>query len=409
MELTIQLVIYITLVFVFGFDLWLSILNYQYRNHPIPEIVQDVYEEEIYNKYQAYSMTNFKFSLYVKSVDLLVTLALLLSGFFVWLKDLTETYYNVGLFSVMMFLLFYYLILFIVETAVKYIQTFRIEEAFGFNRSTKATFVSDRIKSLILTIIFGGGLIYGLLELNAHTNWMFLFYAWAGLMVIIIVVNLIYTTLLVPLFNKLTPLADGSLKSKIEAFAQSVGYEISKISVMNASKRSSKLNAYFSGFGKTKRIVLYDTLIEKMTEDEIVAVLGHEIGHNKHKHMVFNMIQSAIMFSIYILLLLVFLEEPVLSQAFGFERIHLGFNLILYTIVLSPILIIISLVTSSVSRKAEFQADNYVKEHGNADDLISALKVLARENYANLTPHPLYVKLFYSHPPIAQRIEALIK
>jgi STE24 endopeptidase len=178
---------------------------------------------------------------------------------------------------------------------------------------------------------------------------------------------------------------------------------------MDASKRSSKLNAYFSGFGKTKRIVLYDTLLEKMSEDEIVAVLAHEIGHNKHKHIIFNLIQTVIMLSIYVFFLVLFLEEPIFSLAFGFEDIHIGFNLILYSIILSPVLTIFSVLSSFISRKFEFQADYFVYNYGQANHLISALKVLARENFSNLTPHPLYVKIFYSHPPIADRIKAINK
>ena len=407
MEVTIQILVYVILVVMFGFELWLSLLNYQNRNAELPDVVKDVYDEKAYQAYQAYSMTNYKFGLYVKSIDLIVTLTLLLSGFFVVLSEFTHKYYPIEYFETLMYLLFYYLIVFVVETIVKYIHTFRIEEAFGFNRTTKKTFFVDRFKSLILTIVFGGGLIYGLLALYKHTNAMFFVYAWIGLIAIVVIVNLIYTSVLLPLFNKLTPLEDGSLKTKIEDFARSVGYEVGRISVMDASKRSSKLNAFFSGFGKTKRIVLYDTLIEKMSEDEIVAVLGHEIGHNKHKHIIYNLFQTAVIFSVYILLLMVFLEEDIFSLAFGFQSKYIGFNLILYVIILSPILMFLSIIGSFISRKFEYQADDFVKKHGDAEKLISALKVLARENFSNLTPHPLYVKLYYSHPPVADRIRAL--
>lgn len=407
MELTIQLMVYLVLVGMFGFELWLSLLNYQHRNAEIPDVVKDVYDASEYQAFQNYSMTNFKFGIYVKSIDLMIILVLLISGFFLLLERFTLKYYDIEYFITLMYLLFYYIIVFITETIVKYIRTFRIEETFGFNRTSKKTFFIDRFKTFVLTIVFGGGLIYGLLALHKNTGRMFLIYGWLGFVTIILVVNLIYTSLLVPLFNKLTPLEEGSLRTKIEDFAHSVGYEVGRISVIDASKRSSKLNAYFSGFGKTKRIVLYDTLIEKMTEDEIVAVLAHEIGHNKHKHTIYNLVQSAIIFSVYIVLLMVMLEEEIFSSAFGFEEINLGFNLILYTVILSPILIILSGIGSYISRKFEFQADYFVKENGKAEDLISALKVLTKENYSNLTPHPLYVKLFYSHPPVADRINAL--
>ena len=407
METWIQILIYTILILMFGFELWLSILNYQNRNKPIPKNVDDVYEEKAYKKYQKYTMTNFKFGLIIKGIDLILIIILLVSGFFNWIHDLSVSINQGYYMSVLLFLLFYFIITFVIDLIISYIRTFKIEESFGFNKTSKKTFVLDKIKSFILTIILGGGLIYGLLSLHKNTDWLFFIYAWIGLTVIVIGMNLIYTSVIVPIFNKLVPLEDGSLKTKIEAFALKVGYQIDKISVMDASKRSSKLNAFFSGFGKSKRIVLFDTLIDKMSDDEIVAVLAHEIGHNKHKHIIFNLFQTVVMLSVYILVLSLFLNREILSQAFGFESINLGFNLVLYMIVLSPILTIISMGTSFVSRKFEYQADHFVKENGEANDLISALKVLARENYSNLTPHPLYVKLFYSHPPISSRIEAL--
>jgi len=407
MELTIQVLVYVILIGMFIFELWLSILNYQHRNAPIPASVQDVYEDDVYEKYKDYSMKNFKLNLYEKGINLVVIIVLLSTGFFNWLADFVQTYYQNVYMLTLMFLFFYFLISFVIDTVFSYIRTFKIEEAFGFNRSSKQTFINDKIKSLILSIVFGGGILYGLLVLHQNTDWTFFIFAWLGLTLIVVVINLIYTSVLVPLFNKLTPLEDGSLKRKIEDFAHSVGYEIERISVMDASKRSTKLNAYFSGFGKSKRIVLYDTLLDKMSEDEIVAVLAHEIGHNKHKHIIFNLIQTVIVLSVYILLLTLFLERPIFSQAFGFDQIHLGFNLILYSIILSPILTLLSVFGSFISRKFEYQADHFVKVHGDEEDLISALKVLARENFSNLTPHPLYVKLFYSHPPIASRIRVL--
>ncbi|QWB99721.1 M48 family metallopeptidase [Mycoplasmatota bacterium] len=407
MEATIQMMIYALLIIMFVFDLWLSILNYKNRNAEIPELVKDVYEDKAYEKYQEYAMTNYKFGLVIKTVNLLVIVVLLASGFFNWLNDFVVSIYQSYYIEILMFLLFYYVINFIVETVFAYIRAFKIEASFGFNKMTKKTFVNDKIKSFILTLFLGGGLIYGLLALNKNTNWMFFIYAWLSLIVIIIVVNLIYTSVIVPLFNKLKPLKDGELKKKIHVFAHSVGYQIDKISVMDASKRSSKLNAYFSGFGKSKRIVLYDTLIEKMTDEEIVAVLAHEIGHSKYKHIIYNLFQTIVVLSIYILFLTLFLEQSIFSEAFGFSEINIGFNLILYSIILSPVLTIVSMVSSFISRRFEYQADHFVKDNYNEEELISALKKLSRENYANLTPHPLYVKLMYSHPPVSSRIKAL--
>ncbi|MFP4478666.1 MAG: M48 family metallopeptidase [Candidatus Izemoplasmatales bacterium] len=409
MEITVQIIIYGLLLVMFVFELWLSILNYKNRNAEIPDVVKDVYDDEEYEKYQKYAMTNFKFGLIIKGVNLLVIIILLSSGFFVWLANFTNSIYEDYYMQILMFLLFFYIIIFIIETIFSYIRTFKIEESFGFNKMTTITFINDKVKSFILTLLFAGGIIYGLLALHRNTNWMFFIYAWAGLTIIIIVVNLSYTRIFVPLFNKLKPLEDNELKIKINEFAESVGYQIDKISVMDASKRSSKLNAYFSGFGKSKRIVLYDTLIEKMSDEEIVAVLAHEIGHNKHKHIIFNLFQTVVVLSVYLLLLTLFFEQSIFSQAFGFDDLHIGFNLILYSIILSPILTLISMLGSFISRKFEYQADDFVKKNYDENKLIVALKKLSRENFANLTPHPLYVKLMYSHPPVANRIKALKK
>jgi len=409
MEAWIQIITYAILVIVFSFELWISLLNYRHRNSPIPDVVADVYDQKTYFSFQKYTMATFKFGVYVKAIDIVIILVLLVSGFFVKLGSWTKEIFTFEYGSIMMFLFFFYMIGFVIDTVLSAIKIFKIEETYGFNRTTKKTYIMDRLKSFILTILLGGGLIFGLLNLYEYAGKMFVVFAWMSLVVIIVVTNLMYTRFIVPIFNRLTPLEEGSLKDRIEAFAKSVGYEVGQISVMDASKRSTKMNAYFSGFGKTKRIVLYDTLVKKMDDDEIVAVLAHEIGHNKYRHIIYNLIQTALIISIYIFLFIAFLENESFSLAFGFETMNLGFNLVLYTILLNPIVIILSILGSWFSRKFEFQADRFASNHGMGEALIRALKVLAKENYSNLTPHPLYVKIHYSHPPIADRIDAIKK
>lgn len=407
MENSIMILVYVLLIGMYLFELWLSILNYKHRNAPIPESVKDVYNQKEYKKHQKYTMENFKFGLIEKGINRLILIIFLATGFFIFIDKVASDISNNIYLQVLVFLLIYFIITFVIDIFFSYYHTFKIEEKYGFNRTSKKTFITDKIKSLLLSIILGGGLVYGLLVLHRETSWLFFVYAWLALSVIMVIINLIYTKVFVPMFNKLTPLEEGDLRTKIEEFAESVGYEIDKISVMDASKRSTKLNAFFSGFGKTKRIVLFDTLVEKMDDEEIVAVLAHEIGHSKHKHIIFNLLQTIIIFSVYVLLLGLLLEAKIFSIAFGFEDINLGFNLILYVIIISPILMIINIFTSFLSRKFEYQADKFVSDNYKKDKFISALKKLAKANYANLTPHPLYVKLFYSHPPIANRIEAI--
>lgn len=409
METFIVILVITLLVGTFGFNLWLSILNYKNRKEPIPEIISDVYDDDEYSKWLNYSMENYRFGLIESVISIILTIILLLSGLFVIFKDISEDLSSNLDIQILIFLGLYYIISFVLGIFFSYYGAFSIEARYGFNKTTKKTFVLDKIKGLILTIIFGGGLIYLLTTLYYSFEDWFLLTAWVSLVVIMLFVNMFYVKLIVPIFNKLTILEEGELKDKINAFGNSVGYEVTKISVIDASKRSTKLNAYFSGLGKMKQVVLYDTLIEKMSPDEIVAVLAHEIGHSKHKHIYSGIIQSAIMISIYLGALLFTLESPILSTAFGFDDAHFGFGIIIFSILLGPIAIVLSAVMSGISRKHEYQADKYAVDHGYKEAMITALKILSKENFSNLTPHPLYVKLTYSHPPIGDRISAINK
>ncbi len=408
-ELTIRIIMYTLIVLSYAISLWLSILNYKNRNASIPEEVKDIYDEEEYKTWHKYNMANFKFETIVKTLNTVLFILLLAIGFFPFIEKLSVNISNQYELQVIIFMGFYFVIQFIIGIFTSYYKNFVIEEKFGFNKATKKTFVKDKLKSLLLTIILGGGLIYGLASLYAKLSSMFFLYAFLALVIILLLVNVLYVKVFISMFNKLTPLEDSSLKTKIEEFARSVGYEIKKISVMDASKRSSKLNAFFSGFGKFKQIVLYDTLIEKCSEEEIVAVLAHEIGHNKHKHIWSGFLQMSIEIAIYLAVLELFLEIKEFSTAFNFQDINFGFALIMFTVLLTPISLIIGILTSYISRKHEYQADNFAAVNYDADSMESALKVLAKENFSNLTPHPLYVKMYYSHPPTADRIRAIRK
>ena len=407
METFVFYLILAILVLTYGFDLWLSMLNYKNRNAEIPSEVDDVYDQESYQKWQSYSMENFRISFVSSLVRFIIIISFLVFRVFPWFYtiagELTE---NIHL-KILIFLGLYYIVEFIVTTIFSYYRQFVIEERFGFNKSTQKTFISDRIKSLILTVILGGGIIY-ILSLLFHNvgNWFYIA-AWVTIIVIILFVNLFYVKLFVPLFNKLRPLEDGELKDRIIEFAQSSGYEITKISVIDASRRSTKLNAFFSGLGKFKQVVLYDTLIEKMSDDQIISVLAHEIGHCKHNHITKNLFFSIINISIFLGILLFAVRSDLISQAFGFEEANFGFGLIIFMILITPIGILFGLIRSQISRKFEYQSDRFACIHGYQKAMEEALKVLAKENFANLTPHPIYVALKYSHPPIDYRIRAI--
>jgi STE24 endopeptidase len=409
MDTFIIILIIALMVGTFGFKLWLSILNYKNRTTPIPEIINDIYDEEEYSKWLKYSMENYRLALIESVFNMILSLTLLLSGLFIVFKDISEDLTETKSLQILIFIGIYFLISFFFDIFFSYYSKFSIEERYGFNKSTKKTFILDKIKGLVLTIVFGGGLIHLLFTLyDSSENWFFIT-AWVSLVAIMLFVNMFYVKLIVPIFNKLRPLEEGELKDKINAFGNKVGYEVTKISVIDASKRSTKLNAYFSGLGKMKQVVLYDTLIEKMSPDQIVAVLAHEIGHSKHKHIYSGIIQASIMISINLAVLLFTLKSPDLSTAFGFDDAHFGFGLIIFGVLLSPISIILEAITSGISRKHEYQADKYAVDHGFKVPMMNALKILSKENFSNLTPHPLYVKLTYSHPPVADRLIAIEK
>lgn len=391
------------------FSFYVSYLNYKNRNAVIPATVENVYELPKYEKWLKYFMDTFKFDTVKNLINTVLILILLFSGFFGLLSKVSIRLTDYTPLQTLYFMLGYFILSFILDFIFDYYHTFKIEEKYGFNKTTKKRFISDKIKGLFLTIILGGALLYLVAVLYQNISWTFYIYTYIALMTILVIVNMLYVKLFVPLFNKLTPLEDGPLKEEIMKFAEKEGIQISKISVMNASLRSTKLNAYFSGFGKMKQIVLYDTLIDKMSVEEVVSVLAHEIGHSKHNHIVKGMFQTASILVFYMVALYIVLNLSGFYTAFGVGEVQLGFGLILFLVLLSPLEILLGFITNYVSRVHEYEADKFSVTHYQKESMISALKVLARNNFSNLTPHPLYVKLMYSHPPIKERIDAILR
>ena len=295
----------------------------------------------------------------------------------------------------------------IITLPFSYYSTFVIEEKFGFNKTTKGTFFMDKIKGWLMMAIVGGlilSLIIWFFQLAGSYFWV---YAWALVAVFTIFMNLFYSKLIVPMFNKQTPLENGSLKTKIEAFAKNVGFELNNIFVIDGSKRSTKANAYFSGFGKEKRVTLYDTLINDLDEEEIVAVLAHEVGHYKKKHIIFNLIASLALTGVTLFVLSLFINNPAVSIAIGVSQPSFHAALIGFAILYSPISEITGLIMNHFSRKFEYQADDYAKDTYAALPLITSLKKLSKNSLSNLTPHPAFVFMHYSHPTLLDRIQNL--
>jgi len=406
-EYMTRLFIFMLILITYLIEMGLSNLNYQNRTQPLPDNVKDIYDEPQYQKWLQYTMDNHRFSMRVKTMNTLFLLVLLFSNFFLWLDQFISSFTTDSIFSTLFFLGIYSFIFTLLNIPFGYYRRFVIEERYGFNTTTIKTYIMDQLKSMALVIVLGGGLLSVLLALYLTFGLGFVLYGWLLLVSVMLMINILYTKVFIRLFNKLTPLSDSELKNQIESFALKTDFEIKKISVMNASKRSTKLNAFFSGFGKFKHIVLFDTLIEKCDPDQIVAVLAHEIGHAKHKDTLRNFVISGVSLAGYLGLLTLFLTTSTFNIAFSLPQQHLGFALVLFSILMEPLDLLFTIPLSAISRWAEYRADQYARKHGYGEALIRALKVLAKENFSNLTPHPWVVKMTYSHPPVSARIDAL--
>ena len=386
---------------------YLEYLNAKRFKSTLPPELADVFDENEYQKSQQYKQTNYKFGVISDGFSLVLTICFLSFGGFEWVDQLTRSITDK---PIPMALIFFGIIMLgssILGLPFSYYRTFVIEEKYGFNKTTKSIFLSDKLKGGILTIILGGGILQMFTPLDLATGPNFWIYAWIMVGVVILFINLFYSRLIVPLFNKQTPLQEGSLKSAIENYAQKVGFELQNIFVIDGSKRSTKANAYFSGFGKEKRITLFDTLINDLSEDEIVAVLAHEVGHYKRKHIIVNLIVSLSTTGLTLFILSLFINHPEISLAIGVSTPSFHAALVGFALLYSPISEITGLIMNYLSRKFEFQADDFAKTTFAASPLVSSLKKLSKKSLSNLTPHPAYVFVHYSHPPLVERIRNL--
>ena len=394
-------------VFNYIFSTVLNFINNKYWKDEIPPIMQDYYKKDNYIKAKKYAKEKGQINLISRTLSTLITLLFLILKGYGYLNLLISNYYEIPFLQSSMFFLSLFVLSDLISIPFSCYNTFVIEEKYGFNKMTVKTFIFDKIKSYLLTIILGGALLYGALILvNILENgfWLFL---WLSLSILMLLINMFYADIIVPIFNKLKPLESGSLREKIEQYSQKVGYSLKNIYVIDGSKRSSKANAFFSGLGPRKTIALYDTLIANHTEEELVAVLAHEVGHYKKKHIVTSLILTILQLGLMSFLLEICLKQNEISEALGGNEpiFHLG--LLAFTILYSPIGTILSVLMNINSRKNEFEADNYAKETYSGDSLSLALKKLSVDNLSNLYPHPFYTFLHYSHPPLLHRLEAL--
>ncbi len=395
------------LLFQFLLATIMNFLNAKRYGDPVPEELADVFDQTEYQKSQDYKKTNYRFAILTSTFSMLITLAFLILGGFEWVDEVARGITNN---SILIALIFFGIIVVgssILNLPFSYYRTFVIEEKFGFNKSTLKLFIWDKIKGWLMLAVIGGGILAAIIWFFEWAGSNFWIYAWVVVAIFSVFMNLFYSRLIVPLFNKQTPLDEGSLKTKITEYAEKVGFELKNIFVIDGSKRSTKANAYFSGFGREKRVTLYDTLINDLDEEEIVAVLAHEVGHYKKRHIIFNMIVSLLMTGLTLFILSLFVNNPEVSKAIGVSRPSFHAALIGFGILYSPISELTGLVMNYLSRKFEFQADDYAKNTFSGAPLITSLKKLSRNNLSNLTPHPAYVFMNYSHPPLIERIRNL--
>ena len=394
-------------IFNYLFSTVLDFINGKNWRTEIPPVMKDFYPEDKYLKAKNYSKEKGKVSLISSTLSTLITLLFLVFDGYGWLDNFISLYYDIPFLKSGIFFLVLFILSDFISIPFSCYNTFVIEEKYGFNKTTVKTFVLDKIKGYLLTLIIGGVLLFGAIYIVSLLENGFWVWLWLSLSVIMLLVNMFYADLIVPIFNKLTPLENGSLRKKIESYTNKVGYSLKNIYIIDGSKRSSKANAFFSGLGPRKTIALYDTLVEKHTEEELVAVLAHEVGHYKKKHVFTSLFLTIFQLGLMCFLLETCLKVGEISQALGGKEMVFHLGLVAFGILYSPVGTILSILMNINSRKNEFEADHYAKTTYSGVALELALKKLSVDSLSNLYPHPFYTFIHYSHPPLLKRLSAL--
>jgi STE24 endopeptidase len=399
----------ILLIPVTGFliERYLDHLNATMWSDSLPEKLKGICDENEYSRTQLYQKENNRLALWSSSFNLAIILIMIISGGFAMIDSISRLVSNN---NILIALIFFGIIGFVsdlINIPFSCYDTFVIEKKYGFNTMTIRTFITDHVKSWFIAILIGIPVLGLITWFYYKTGKNFWLYAWGLITLFSVFINFFYSELIVPLFNKQIPLIEGSLRSQIEVFAQRTGFKLKNIYVIDGSKRSTKANAYFSGFGPKKRIVLYDTLQKELTEEEIVAVLAHEIGHYKKKHVLYTLIFSVLITGFMLFLFSLVVNSPMLSQAIGSENTSFHLGLIVFGILYSPLSLVIGLFSNYISRRNEFAADRFAKENFSPVIMSEALKKLSVKNLSNMMPHPAYVFFHYSHPPLLLRLEKL--
>jgi STE24 endopeptidase len=408
MEQTYYLIIMGALIIEYVLSTLSSVLNMNSITEEVPDGFQDYYDQEKYAKSQSYLKDKTRFGLISGSFSLLITLAVIHTGVFGLLDEFVRSSSTHSITSGLIFFGILFIVNDIINLPFSIYGTFVIEEKYGFNKTTVQTFISDKLKGYGLTIVLGSLVIVPVLyffDRYGDNGWWI---AWSLITAFMIAIQPLFVHVIAPMFNKFTPLEEGELRTAIEEFAGKVNFPIGRIDVMDGSRRSAHSNAYFSGFGKSRRIALFDTLLDKHTTEEIVSVVAHEVGHYKKKHVITGTVLGILETGLMLYIFNYFMSDQALFDVFGVKEVSVYCGLVLFGMLYSPVSLITSILTTAMSRKNEFEADAYALETTNKEEpLISMLKGLAASNLSHLTPHPLMVFLSYSHPPVLERISAV--
>lgn len=384
----------------------LSFLNNRSRANDVPPSMKEIYPGDKYLKYRSYRQESYRFGVLSSSFSFLLIMIMLSFGF-VKLDEWVSTLSDSALLQSLLFFAVLGLASDLLSTPFDVYNTFVIEQKWGFNRTTPRLYISDKLKSWLLGAILGGGMLSLVIWLYILAGTSFWWMAWVVISLFSAFFTLFYSSLIVPLFNRQTPLEEGELRSKLNELAFRTGFNVANIFVIDGSKRSSRANAYFSGFGSRRRIVLFDTLIQNHTADEIVAVVAHETGHYRRRHIQKGLFFSVLQTGLILFLFSLIIDNQIIYKSLGSERMPFHLGLIVFLVLYSPVSAIISLGANCISRHHEFEADYFAKSFAGGASLTKALRKLASENMADLTPHPLYVFFNYSHPPLAERLKRL--
>ena len=391
----------------FAIERYLDYLNTTMWSDKLPDKLKGICDEKEYSNSQRYQKDNNQLSFWSSLMNLAVILIMIIAGGFALIDSVASSFCSSKVITALIFFGILGFASDLINVPFSYYDTFILENRYGFNTTTLKTFINDHFKSWLLAILIGApvfGLITWIYYSSGKNFWL---YAWGVITLFSIFISFFYSEIIVPLFNKQTPLPEGALREKIEILAGKTGFRLKNIFIIDGSKRSTKANAYFSGFGQKKRIVLYDTLQDELTDDEIVAVLAHEIGHYRKKHVLLSLVISVILTGLMLFLFALVAGSKALPEALGSKEASFHLGLVAFGILYTPLALLTGLISNYISRKNEFSADHFARENFNPELLASALKKLAVKSLSNMMPHPAYVFFHYSHPPLLSRLEKL--